>query len=98
MTAYATYSDLEATLDSNIIAQLCGDGGTPMPGPNPMTTTALERATGIVRSYIRVGGIYSEAELTILSAANDPLMINLVVDLAAEFLVSTAWLQVDPGD
>lgn len=97
MTAYATYSDLEQALDSNIIAQLCGDAGTPMPGPNPITTTALERATGIVRSYIRVGGIYSEEELTVLSAAHDHLMVNLVVDLATEFLFQRRGSKLTPA-
>jgi hypothetical protein len=86
MVAYATYSDLESALDGNIIAQLCGDAGSPMVGPNPITDAALERATGVVRSYIRVGGIYSEAEITALNAAADPLLIHLVVDLATEYL------------
>jgi hypothetical protein len=97
MTAYATYADLEAALDSAIIAQLCGDSGTPMPGPNPITDTALERATGIVRSYIRVGGIYSEDEITALNVARDPLLINLVVDLGTEFLFQRRGSKLTPA-
>ena len=68
--AYATYADMEAALDQTVIAQLCGDAGTPMPGPNPMVTAALDRATAVIRSYCRVGNIYNELELAALDAAN----------------------------
>jgi hypothetical protein len=64
--AYANYADMEAALDQQIIAQLCGDAGTPMPGPNPATDAALDRATSLIRSYVRVGGIYTETELAAL--------------------------------
>lgn len=97
MTAYATYADLQDALDSDIIAQLCGDAGVVLPGPNPITDAALERASGIVRSYIRVGGIYSEAEITALVAAHDPLMVNLVVDLATEFLFQRRGAKISPA-
>ena len=97
MTAYADYADLEAALDSVIIAQLCGDAGTPMPGPNPITTHALERGTSILRSYIRVGEIYSEAEILVLAAAKDPLMVMVVVDLATEFLFQRRGAKLSPA-
>jgi len=86
MTAYATYADLEHALDQSIIAQLCGDAGTPMAGPNPITDAALERGTATVRAYIRVGEAYTEAEIAALVTAHDPLLIAIVVDLATEFL------------
>ena len=86
MTAYATFTDLEHALDTTILAQLCGDGGQPMPGPNPITDAALEFATAAVRAYIRVGDIYTEAEITALDSAHDPLLVHLVVDLATEWL------------
>jgi len=57
-----------------------------MAGPNPITDAALERATGIVRSYIRIGDQYTEDEITTLANSHDPLMIMTVVDLAIEFL------------
>ena len=95
--AYADYADLEAALDQNIIAQLCGDAGTPMPGPNPMTTHALERATGIIRSYVRVGNIYTDTELTALDAANDPLLVTMAVDLATEFLFQRRGAKLTPA-
>jgi hypothetical protein len=97
MTAYADYADLEAALDSVIIAQLCGDAGTPMPGPNPITTAALERGTSILRSYIRVGEIYTEAEILVLAAAKDPLMVMVVVDLATEFLFQRRGAKLSPA-
>jgi phage gp36-like protein len=95
--AYANYADLEAALDQNIIAQLCGDAGTPMPGPNPMTTHALDRATAIIRSYVRVGNIYTDAELAALDAANDPLLVTMAVDLATEFLFQRRGSKLTPA-
>jgi len=95
--AYATYADMEAALDQQIIAQLCGDAGTPMPGPNPATDAALDRATSLIRSYVRVGGIYTEAELTALDAANDPLLVTMCVDLATEFLFQRRGAKLTPA-
>lgn len=97
MAAYATYADLEHALDQTIIAQLCADAGTPMPGPNAVTDAALERGTAILRAYIRVGGIYSEDEITALDAAHDPLMVGLVVDLATEFLFQRRGSKLTPA-
>jgi len=97
MTAYATYADLEHALDSQIIAQLCGDAGTPMAGPNPITDAALERGTAMLRAYCRVGNIYSDTELTALSAAGEPLMVNIVVDLATEFLFQRRGAKISPA-
>lgn len=97
MTAYATYADLEHALDQTIIAQLCADGGTPMPGPNTVTDAALERGTAIVRAYIRVGEIYSESEIAALNAAHDPLLVGLVVDLATEFLFQRRGSKLTPA-
>jgi phage gp36-like protein len=95
--AYATYADMEAALDQQIIAQLCGDAGTPMPGPNPATDAALDRATSLIRSYVRVGGIYTEAELAALDAANDPLLVTMCVDLATEFLFQRRGAKLTPA-
>jgi phage gp36-like protein len=95
--AYAEYEDMEAALDQRIIAELCGDAGVPMPGPNPMTTSALDRATAIIRSYVRVGGVYSEEELAALDAANDPLLVTMCVDLATEFLFQRRGTRLTPA-
>ncbi len=95
--AYATYADMEAALDQQIIAQLCGDAGTPMPGPNPMVTAALDRATAIIRSYVRVGNIYNELELAALDAANDPLLVTMCVDLATEYLFQRRGAKLTPA-
>lgn len=97
MTAYATYADIEHALDGRILADLCADAGSPMPGPNPMTNTALERATAQVRAYVRVGDIYTEAELATLAAASDPLLVGIVVDLAIEFLFQRRGLKIPPA-
>lgn len=94
---YATYADLEHALDATIIGQLCGDAGVSMPGPNAVTDAALERGTASVRSYIRVGGIYSEDEITALVAAHDPLLVGLVVDLATEFLFQRRGAKMSPA-
>lgn len=97
MPAYASYSDLEASLDAQVIAQLCSDLGSPMLGANPVTTYALERATGIVQAYARVGSIYTDTDLTALAAANDPLLVNIVVDLAVEFLFQRRAMKITPA-
>lgn len=97
MAAYATHADLEHALDSQIIAQLCGDGGMPMNGPNAVTLAALERGTAAVRAYIRVGGVYSEDEITALVTAKDPLLVGLVVDLATEFLFQRRGAKISPA-
>jgi len=97
MTAYATYEDIEHALDSTIIAQLCADGGAPMNGPNPILDAALERGTSVVLSYIRVGEIYSDDEISALAAAKDPLLVMLVVDLATEFLFQRRGAKITPA-
>jgi len=97
VTAYATYDDLEHALDSTILAQLCADAGTVAPGPNPVTDAALERATATIRSYIRVGDIYTENEIAILAAAHDPLLVALTVDLATEFLFQRRGAKISPA-
>jgi phage gp36-like protein len=97
MTVYATAADLEHSLDQTIIAQLCADGGTPMPAPNAVTTAALERASSIVLSYIRVGETYSDAEIAALAAAHDPLLVGLTVDLAVEFLYQRRGSKISPA-
>lgn len=94
---YATFADLEAAIDSNILAQLCGDSGTPMAGSNPITTHALERATAIVRAYVRVGESYSEDELATLAAAQDPLLTMITTDLAIEILFQRRGSKITPA-
>jgi phage gp36-like protein len=95
--AYATYADLEHALDATIIAQLCGDAGVPMPGPNSATDAALERGTATLRAYVRVGDIYTDAEIAALVAAHDPLLVAIVVDLATEFLFQRRGAKISPA-
>ena len=97
MPNYATYADLEATLDQQIIAQLCSDSGEPMPGDNPIADTALSRAGGIIRAYAMVGGIYSDADLNGLATASDAMLVMLTVDLATEFLFQRRGSKVPPS-
>ena len=58
---------------------------------------ALERASAVVRSYIRVGNIYSEDEIAALAAASDPLLVMVVVDLATETLFQRRALKIPPA-
>lgn len=97
MTAYATYADLEIALDAKIVMELSADAGMPMAGPNPVTDHALERASAIVRSYIKVGDIYTDDEIAILAAAHDPLLTALTVDLATEFLFQRRGARISPA-
>lgn len=95
--AYATYADLELTLDTQIIAQLSTDQGAPMIGANPVTTMALDRASSIIDAYARVGNIYTSSDLAALASANDPMIVMLTVDLAAEILFQRRAMKVTPA-
>ena len=95
--AFATYADIEHALDQVVIAQLCADGGTPMPAPNAVVTAALERASSVILSYVRVGEIYSDDEITTLSNNHDPLLVALTVDLATEFLFQRRGSKITPA-
>jgi hypothetical protein len=95
--AYATYSDLETALDAQVIAQLCSDAGAPMLGSNPVTDNALDRATGMVAAYARVGNIYTDLDLNTLAAASDPLLRSITVDLAVEFLFQRRAMKITPA-
>jgi hypothetical protein len=97
MAVYATYADIEHSLDGRILGELCADAGASIPGPNPMTTAALERGTATLRAYCRVGEIYSDAELTTLSTAKEPLLVAIVVDLAIEFLYQRRGFKLPPA-
>lgn len=97
MPVYATYADLETSLDAQVIAQLCSDQGSPMPGANPVTDNALERASGMVAAYARVGNIYTDTDLTALAAASDPLLRSITVDLAVEFLFQRRAMKMTPA-
>lgn len=97
MPTYATYADLEASVDAQVIAQLCSDQGTPMLGANPVTDYAIEHASGIVQAYARVGSIYTDTDLTTLAAANDALLRGIVVALAIEFLFQRRAMKITPA-
>lgn len=97
MPTYATYDDLEKSLDGVIIAQLCSDAGQDVPGANSITESALERASGIIRSYAMVGGQYSDANLSQLNSDGDPMLVMLTVDLAAEFLFQRRATKIPPS-
>lgn len=95
--AFATYADLEKELDARIIAELCSDNGDDAPPPNPITTMALERATSMIRSYARVGNIYTDLDLSALSATGDFLIVGLTCDLATEVLFQRRGMAVPPA-
>lgn len=97
MAVYADYVDIEHALDARIVEQLCSDDGTANPPPNDITTAALERGSATIRAYCRVGGIYTDAELVALAAANDPLLIAITVDLATEFLFQRRGSKITPA-
>jgi len=95
--AYATYADLELTLDTQIIAQLSTDQGNPMIGANPITSMALDRASSLIDAYARVGSIYTSADLSSLASANDPMLVMLTVDLATEILFHRRAMRIPPA-
>ena len=95
--AYATYADLQNSLDVNIIEQLCSDDGTPVVGSNAVSDAALERGTATVRAYCRVGNIYTDTNLNDLATAGDSLLVNIVTDLAAEYLFQRRGTKIPPA-
>jgi hypothetical protein len=50
-----------------------------------------------VQAYTRVGNIYTDLDLTTLSAAHDPLLMTLVVDLAVEALFQRRAMKITPA-
>ena len=84
--AYATYANLAVTTDANTIAELCGDDGSPNPGPNAVTSALLDRATEDIRGYARVGAMYSDDQLDGLALANNAALWGLCCDLATCYL------------
>jgi phage gp36-like protein len=95
--AYATYADLVKELDARIVAELCSDTGSTITGANPVSTTALDRASSMVDAYARVGNIYTSADLAALALAGDYLLVALVVDLATEILFQRRAMRIPPA-
>jgi hypothetical protein len=94
---FAVYADIEHALDQTIVAQLCGDAGSEVTGPNAITDAALGRSEAIIKAYCRVGNIYTDAELDALAAEHNPLLIALAVDLATEFLFQRRGAKISPA-
>lgn len=86
--AYATYENLVAAIDANLIADCCADTGGPLVGPNSVIDYALENASGRIQGVARAANMYTTANLDALSAANEPLLRSICVALAAASLMS----------
>jgi hypothetical protein len=97
MPAYATYSDLEASLDANVIAQLCSDTGTSNPSGSSIAVALLGRASSIVQAYARVGNIYTDLDLNTLASNKDGLLIMITTGLAAELLFQRRAMKIPPA-
>jgi phage gp36-like protein len=96
--AYATYDDLVYSLDKNLIAELSADDGVPVPGvTNANIDSALDRASAKVRSSVLVGGIYTDDDLDDLVAANDQMLVELTIALAAELLFQRRGHRITPA-
>lgn len=95
--AFATYQQLSYTLDAAYIADLCGDSGAPLPGPNAVTTALLERATQDIRDFARRGERYSDADLDALATASNASLYGLCSDLAAYYLASRRASDIPPA-
>lgn len=95
--AYATYQQLTYTLDAAYIADLCGDSGAPLPGPNDVTDALLERATQDIRDFARRGQRYTDADLDALALAGNASLYGLCSDLAAHYLVSRRATDIPPS-
>lgn len=95
--AYATYQQLTYTLDAAYIAELCGDSGADLPGPNDVTTALLERATQDIRAFARRGQRYSDTDLDALVAAENAQLWGLCADLAAVYLCQRRATEMPPS-
>jgi len=94
MAQYATYADLEASLDATIVAQLCSDNGVASPN-STIANKMLQRASSVVQAYARVGNIYTDADLAAL--ANDGLLVMLTCSIATEMLFQRRAMKIPPA-
>ena len=97
MPQYASFSEMQAALDANIIAQLTSDTGANNPGANCLADTILQRASSVVQAYARVGNMYNDADLNTLATNNDGLLIMLTVDIATEMLFQRRAMKITPA-
>lgn len=94
---YATYADLQASLDSVVISQLSSDNGQMSPNALCLIDTILERASSIVQGYARVGNIYLDADLDALATAKDGLLVMVTVAIATEMLFQRRAMKIPPA-
>jgi len=95
--AYATYSDLCKSIDSNLVADLCGDAGQPVYGDNPVVAWHLSQASGRIRAMARTRSTYTDEQLDALALASDPMLTGLTVNLAAYSLCARRGGEVPPN-
>ena len=93
---YATYENLAAAVDANLIADCCADTGGPLPGPNSVATYALEQASARIRAMARTASIYTDSQLDAMAAASDPMLVGITVNLAAYWLLGRRGGAVPP--
>ena len=94
---YATYADLQASLDSVVISQLASDNGQMTPNALCLVDTILQRASSIVQAYCRVGNIYLDDDLNTLATNKDGLLVMMTVGLAAEMMFQRRAMKIPPA-
>lgn len=93
---YASYCNLQKSLDSRVIAELCSDTGTSNPGSATIATAVLERASSIVQAHARVGGMYTDHDLD-TTLAGDGLLVMMTCSLATEMLFQRRAMKIPPA-
>lgn len=93
---YATYANLCAAIDANLIADCCGDDNQPLPGDNSVVQYALDQASARVRAMARTASIYSDDQLDEMAVAGDAMLVGMTVNLAAYSLLSRRGGAVPP--
>lgn len=96
MPQYATYSNLQKSLDARIIAELCSDTGTNNPSSSAIANAMLERASAIVQAHARVGSIYTDYDLE-TTLLGDGLLVMMTCALAAEMLFQRRAAKIPPA-
>jgi phage gp36-like protein len=84
--AYANYQDLVSAYDANVVAGLCSDSSTPLPGDNAVIQAIIGQAQGKINMSVRVANRYTIQNLLDLELARDPTLIRLTVDIAMKML------------
>lgn len=101
-TSYASASDLLARYDARVLGDLVADAGARVSSVGLATdanlSVALKRASGEVEAACLVAGKYTPTDLSGLTGMAKELLIGLVCDVAAWFLMVRRYPDMKPTE